>query len=94
MEMPKILECDAAECAYNSENQCRAMAITIGGQADHKCDTFFRSTTKGGVPGMNASVGACKVGACSHNKDFECSAPGIRVGHEAAMLDCLTFTTT
>ena len=92
MEMPKILECDANECAYNTDNQCCAMAITIGGQIDHKCDTFLQSPKKGGVPGMNASVGACKVGGCTFNKDFECSAPGIRVGHEAAMLDCLTFT--
>jgi len=94
MEMPKILECDANECAYNTDSQCHAMAITVGGQIDHKCDTFLQSNSKGGVPGMTASVGACKVGGCAYNNQFECSAPGIRIGHEAAMLDCLTFTPT
>ncbi|KKK91932.1 hypothetical protein LCGC14_2707980 [marine sediment metagenome] len=91
MEMPQILECDANECAYNQENKCHAMAITIGGETDHKCDTFLQSSKKGGVPGRIGAVGACKCGSCTYNADFECSAPGIRVGHEADMLDCLTF---
>ena len=92
MEMPQILECDATECAYNQDNKCHAMAITVGGEFDHKCDTFLHSNKKGGVPGRIGTVGACKCSSCMYNTEFECSAPGIRVGHEADMLDCLTFT--
>ena len=91
MEMAKIIACDATECAYNRDSQCHAGGITVGGPADHMCDTFFPSSMKGGIADMIGTVGACKVACCQYNSNLECSAAGIRVGHEAADVDCLTF---
>ena len=91
MELVKIIECGATECAYNVDQQCHAMAITVGSSIDHRCDTFCGAPKKGGFPDVTATVGACKVEGCAHNSNLECSAPGIRVGHEESEVDCLTF---
>ncbi len=92
MEMVKITQCDATECAYNFGQKCHAMAITVGSAIDRKCDTFCRSETKGGFPDVIGGVGACKVASCSHNQKLECSAPEIQIGYAADEIDCLTFT--
>lgn len=89
-KMPIVSECAIAECAYNSNKACHAIAITIGDGERPMCDTFFKSSKHGGIK-ETAGVGACKVSACSHNIDFECSASSIRVGHEANYGKCLTF---
>lgn len=91
MSMPIILSCDAAECAYNSNAKCHAMAITVGSPMDRKCDTFLPLATKGGVPDMTGQVGACKVASCKFNQSLECSAPGVTIGREGGDIDCLTF---
>jgi len=91
MEMPQIIKCDAGECAFNRDEMCHAMAITVGGPGDHQCDTFLRSSTKGGVADRTGLVGACKVASCKYNNSLECSASGINVGHEGTKADCLTF---
>ena len=94
MEMPTVMDCDATECAYNSGNMCHATAITIGGEADHRCDTFCQSSAKGGDLQVTGSVGACKVAGCGHNQNLECAAPGVHVGHAGGQVDCLTFSPT
>jgi len=91
MELVRIIECDATECAYNEGMQCHAGAITVGGGVDHKCDTFCTSSAKGGFPETTAGVGACKADPCRFNSNLECTSPGVRMGHEAGMIDCLTF---
>ena len=93
MEMVKVSQCDAIECSYNLEQQCHALAITIGNMVDPKCDTFCTCPMKGGDISRTGSVGACKVEACTYNQSLECSAPSISVGHKAQDIDCLTFTT-
>lgn len=90
MEMPAVNACSVEECAYNREQACHALAITIGDTRQAHCDTFFRSATKGGAPSIG-KVGACKVADCIHNTDFECQAPGITVGHQGDLVDCLTY---
>ena len=92
IKMPVVSECVIAECAYNSNMACHAIAITIGDGLRHMCDTFFKSSKHGGI-NDTAGVGACKVSACSHNTDFECSADSIRVGIEKNLGKCLTFAT-
>jgi len=92
VEMAKILECGVEECAYNMDHDCHAMAITVGGTIDHKCDTFCQSSLKGGVADISGTVGACKVSTCAYNMNLECAAPGIKVGHVGEEVDCLTFT--
>jgi len=92
MDMVRVTRCDASECAYNMGETCHAMAITIGGRIDRKCDTFMSSAAKGGIPDITAGVGACKVPNCTFNKNLECVAPSIQVGHRGDEVDCLTFT--
>ena len=75
MDMVMVTRCDATECAYNMGDSCHAMAITIGGKTDRKCDTFLSSSAKGGIPDVTAGVGACKVSICTYNKNLEC-VPG------------------
>ncbi|HET6427397.1 MAG TPA: DUF1540 domain-containing protein [Phycisphaerae bacterium] len=91
METPKVSECSAAECAYNSDGMCHAMAITVGDVSSPQCDTYCTSSMKGGDYSCIATVGACKVSNCLHNMDLECQAPSIRVGHQGGEVDCLTF---
>ena len=67
MDMPKIERCRVTECCYNTDEMCHAMAITVGGPVDRKCDTFLRDSTKGGTPAIGL-VGACKVASCKYNK--------------------------
>jgi len=93
-QMPKVTACDATECSYNQQGNCHAMAITIGGAADHQCDTFCTMSMKGGLADITGSVGACKAASCVHNNNLECSAPSIKVGHDANMIDCLTFSSS
>lgn len=91
MQMPKVQECDVDQCAYNTDGKCHALAITIGDGENPMCDTFCQSSSKGGVKGSTAGVGACKVTACRHNQMLECSAKRISVGWEGQQADCLTF---
>lgn len=92
MKMPKVTDCTVSGCAYNNSKACHAMAITIGGNPDQPiCDTFFQSSTHGGVKDLTAGVGACKTADCNFNKEYECIAPAIHVGMRNGEPDCLTF---
>lgn len=96
-KMPKILKCDVVGCSYNTNKQCRALAITIGQPAAScdlahpACDTYVSSAKKGGLADMAAGVGACKEDCCEFNKQLECNAPGINVGLHSSHADCMTF---
>jgi hypothetical protein len=91
MEMPKVVRCDVNDCAYNTNNCCHALAITVGDEAHPRCDTFCHSMMKGGDSGAIAGVGACKVYECSYNSGLECNSPEICVGYKGQEADCLTF---
>ena len=91
MDVVKVVSCDASECAFNQEAQCHALAITIGGGTDHQCDTYCPGKEKGGLARVSCGVGACKVPACKFNDHLMCTAPGIKIGHEGAVVDCLSF---
>ena len=91
MEMPKVAKCEVDDCAYNVDDVCHAMAITIGDGTRPRCDTFCRSMTKGGDAGCIAGVGACKVSACMYNANLECQSPEVNVGYNEDEPDCLTF---
>lgn len=89
--MPKIVDCNADKCSYNSDNKCHAMAITVGGPGPI-CDTVFETSIKGGVPDMSGGVGACKIMDCCHNEMLECSArEGIHVRLHENQAECETF---
>ena len=92
-EMPKVQSCSVKDCAYNTDESCHAMAITVGDpESDPMCDTYFHSEKHGGVKDMTAGVGACKAADCKYNDEFECSASQILVGYEGDQPDCLTFS--
>ena len=91
MEMSKVIKCEISDCAYNVDDCCHTMAITVGDSMNPKCDTFCQSSIKGGDVGCMAGVGACKVSACINNSNLECCSPGISVGYKNQEVDCLTF---
>ncbi len=89
-EMSQILECDARDCLYNSDGECRTFAITIG-TTEPCCDTFMSAQVKGGVPGTTGGVGACHIDSCLYNERFECTAQGIHVSMHGKHADCDTY---
>jgi hypothetical protein len=91
MDMSKISKCGVNACAYNKDQRCHALAITIGDANNPRCDTFFSSGSKGGDATSIGKVGACKVSVCKHNESLECSAGQIEVGTKQNTAYCLTF---
>jgi len=91
IDMPVVEECLAGECAYNTDNRCRARAITVGDGIHPGCDTFLNATPHSRASERHAGVGACKVSACQHNDDYECMAERIAVGHAGQAVACLTY---
>jgi hypothetical protein len=89
MKLPKIYECSIQTCAYNQDNKCHALAITIGGPRPC-CDTFLNYPIKGGTADR-ASVGACKVVDCKFNDKLECSATKIKVSANKCIAECMTY---
>lgn len=88
---PSIADCTVAACSYNQDG-CRAGAITVevfGSEA--QCGTFIPLSTKGGLPKMLASVGACQRADCTHNDSLICGASSIKIGSGRSTADCLTF---
>jgi len=90
MKMPMINQCGMMECAYNSEKNCHALAITVGG-SNPFCDTYMDEAQKGGDIESIGGVGACKVMNCIHNSSLECIADNIQVGSHAGKAECNTF---
>jgi hypothetical protein len=92
MDMPIIQKCSVEDCAYNTDNTCHALAITVGDVVDPRCDTFYRTDHKGGVIDSTGKVGACKQELCKFNEDLECAAsPGIRIAPQEGRAECITF---
>lgn len=91
MDMSNITKCSVEECSYNKQQQCHALAITVGDQDDPRCDTFLPAGRKGGDSANTGKVGACKVSVCKYNDSLECNAGQIEVGHKAGTAYCLTF---
>jgi hypothetical protein len=88
----RVEKCEISQCAYNLDNQCHAIAITIGGDAaHHSCDTFCGPMKKGREKNKIAGVSACKVASSMFNKRLECNSPDIMVSYNRDEIDCLTF---
>ena len=47
MEMPVITKCTVNNCAYNQEDKCHALAITIGEPSQAQCGTFTTIPVQG-----------------------------------------------
>lgn len=91
MDMSKIARCSVEQCSYNRDQQCHALAITVGDNDDPKCDTFLPAGTKGGDESATGKVGACKVRVCRFNESLSCNAGQIEVGTRQNVAYCLTF---
>jgi len=93
MEMVKVMKCEVNDCAYNMDDGCHTMVITIGDSMNPRCDTFCLSSMKGGDTSCLAGVGACKISSCTYNNNLECEAPGISIGYKEQEQepDCMTF---
>jgi hypothetical protein len=87
---PEVVECLAENCGYNRDKACHATAINVGGP-HQECDTFIKSSAKGGMEDMEAGVGACKVTGCGFNKAMLCSAKSVKIGMHGSHADCQTF---
>ena len=92
IEMPFVSKCEVSGCAYNSEHNCHAKAITVGDGDRPGCDTFFSAPQHTRLVTLTAGVGACKVIACRYNQDFECGAESIEVGYVGNDARCRTFS--
>jgi len=92
IEMPSVSDCSAEECAYNTDNQCHARAITVGDGAHPGCDTFFHASAHNRETRRIAGVGACKVTGCLYNEDYECQSDSISVGQQGGSIQCLTYS--
>lgn len=92
IQIPKILDCEVTQCSYNTTKMCHAVAISVGNSNHAMCDTFFKSSEKGGSMEITGSVGACKANDCKYNKSLECSAPGIHVANHSDHADCSTYS--
>lgn len=92
VQTPKVLDCSVTECSYNTNKQCHAVAITVGDSTCAMCDTYFKSSQKGGAMELTGSVGACKEADCKFNNSLECSASGIHVANHMGHADCSTYS--
>ncbi len=92
MDMPEVFKCSVTNCAYNNDEQCHALAITVGDGANPRCDTFTEAGFKGGDEQEIGRVGACKVSVCRFNESLECQAQGIEVGNRDGGVFCMTFS--
>lgn len=90
-EMPSVSRCEVTLCAYNTEQGCRAQAITIGEGAFPSCDTFLGGVDGGLSSERTAGVGACKVSGCKFNEGLGCQAAAIAVTAAGAPPACTTF---
>jgi len=87
----KVTTCTVTDCAYNSNETCHALAITVDNPTAATCATYTPREEKAGVEMNVANVGACKASACKHNKDLVCTASSIKVGMKDNAVTCLTF---
>ncbi|GAB2640799.1 DUF1540 domain-containing protein [Gordonia jinhuaensis] len=93
-EMPHITECTVSECSYNTDENCHAFAISVGGtNGTADCSTFIPLSTRGGLEVAAPQVGACQRVDCKHNVNLECSAVAVRIGSgdNADTANCLTY---
>ncbi len=87
--MPQVRQCNVSYCAYNRDNICHTLAITVGPHAE--CSTFNHGSRKCGYMGVKSGVGACLATDCRFNNELECAAPNINVDSHSEHADCATF---
>ena len=89
MKMNPVSGCDMTNCAYNKNNRCHTLGITVGPHAE--CNTFVHASARGGYDDANGGVGACLASGCTFNDRLECKAAAIDVVTHDKHPDCRTF---
>ena len=86
--MPLIVCCTGSNCSYNRNLTCNAMAVTVGGERQALCHTFYQTDRKVAHPESVSFVGACRMEKCCSNRHLECTAfSGVSlVGHNGQVL--------
>lgn len=90
MNMTQIRSCDVSTCAYNRQNICHTLGITVGPHAE--CNTYNHGSRIGGFSEVSGGVGACLASDCKFNDRLECKAQDINVESHSEHADCATFT--
>ena len=65
MKMNQITTCNMTDCAYNRQNCCRTLGITVGPHTE--CNTFRHASTRGGFIEIQGGVGASSAADCEYN---------------------------
>jgi hypothetical protein len=55
MKMIEISKCSMSTCAYNKDNSCHTIGITIGPHAE--CNTYVHASSRGGFPEVKGGIG-------------------------------------
>ncbi len=93
MVATKVNACSVATCAYNANDTCHALAITVGEPSPTNCATFTprQGNQSAGSRMTVANVGACKAASCKHNKMLECTKAEINIGMTGSSVTCLSY---
>jgi hypothetical protein len=89
MNMVAISNCNMSSCAYNKDNYCHTLGITIGPHAE--CNTYVHASSRGGFPEITGGIGACIASSCKFNSKLECHAPQVDIAVDDKHADCQTF---
>ena len=89
MNMASFSKCNQSTCAYNKDESCHTLGITVGPHAE--CNTYVHASSKGGFPDVKSGIGACTASSCKYNDKLECQASKVDVAVDAMHADCKTF---
>jgi hypothetical protein len=89
MKMTSISKCNQSTCAYNKDESCHTLGITIGPHAE--CNTYVHASSRGGFPDVKGGIGACQTSSCKFNSKLECQAAKVDVAVDEKHADCKTF---
>ena len=89
----KVNACTVTDCAYNANESCHALAITIDNPSPATCATYTPKAEgkRGGAEMTVANIGACKAANCVHNEALTCQAGEVKIGMQDGKVSCLTF---
>ena len=89
MNMSAISKCNMSTCAYNKDDSCHTLGITVGPHSE--CNTYVHASARGGFPEIKGGIGACTASGCKFNSKLECHAPKVDIAVDEKHADCQTF---
>lgn len=88
-EEGSVVTCCSTECSFNSDEQCQASNIDIGGECPD-CEMYTMKPVDP-VPDGDTTVSTCTMSQCNMNQQQHCMASGITLGDHAGHADCMTY---